>query len=120
MKKVNLENFKMSNSNEAPVANNAKGAFKPIFTATITPAEIETRVTASGDNAGSEYGVLAGATVQTKSKTEQRMVMAFGKSFEDTKGMLVPGQAVELACQYDGGVVRIVGPVREKPVAAAA
>ena len=88
--------------------NNTQRAFRPIFNATITPASIESKTSATGGN----YLLMSGATVAYGNVTQTRTVMAFGKSVADVQGMLAEGQPVELAVQYDGGSVRIVGQVR--------
>lgn len=93
--------------------NASKREFRPIFNATITPKAIETLQTSKGDN----YLKMTGATVEFKDKSQERTVMAFGKSVADVEALLETGKPVELAVQFDGGSVRIVGQVRE-PVAA--
>ena len=96
-------------TNEAP-----RSAFRPIFPATITPASIERKQTAKG----TDYLLMQNATVERDGKDAQtRTAMAFGKSVTDVESMLESGTPVELAVQFDGGTVRIVGPVREKQAA---
>lgn len=93
--------------------NNAR-PFRPIFTATVTPASIENKTSATG----TDYLLLQGATVaRAGQEPKTRTVMVFGKSVDAVQGMLSEGQPVDLAVQYDGGTVRVVGPVRE-PAAA--
>src|SRR3546814_5446898 len=94
-------------------ANNSENAskreFRPIFNATITPQSIETLQTSKGDN----YLKMTGATVAFKDKSQERTVMAFGKSVADVEALLETGKPVELAVQFDGGSVRLVGQVPE-------
>ncbi len=91
-----------------------KSTFKPIFTATITPASIEALTSATG----TPYLKMTGANVAREGKEDQtRTVMAFGKSVDDVRDMLVEGQPAEVAAQYDGGTVKIIGQVRERQAA---
>ncbi|AXK43908.1 hypothetical protein [Erythrobacter aureus] len=92
-----------------------KSTFKPIFAATITPgASIEEKTSATG----TAYIKMTGATVARGDKpAQERTVMAFGKSADAVRDMLVEGQPVELAVQYDGGSVKIIGEVREDQAA---
>ena len=99
--------------NNSNTATATKREYRPIFTATITPQAIETLQTQKGDN----YLKMTGATVAFKDKSQERTVMAFGKSVADVEALLEVGKPVELAVQFDGGSVRIIGQVRE-PVAA--
>lgn len=97
-----------------PETNNNGRQFRPIFSAVITPASIENKTSAKGTG----YLLMQGATVTREGQDPKvRTVMAFGKSVDAVEGMLVEGQPVKLAVQYDGGTVRIVGQVRE-PAAA--
>lgn len=109
--KIGSREFKNMSNTE----NNARG-FRPIFNATVTPASIETKQNAKG----ADYLLLQGATVEFGQKSQSRTVMAFGKSADAVRDVLVAGTPVELAVQLDGGSVRIVGLPREKEVAAAA
>jgi hypothetical protein len=96
--------------------NNNDRGFRPIFNATITPASIETKQSAKG----SDYILMQGATVETSKRSGQRTVMAFGKSAEAVRDLLVSGQAITLAVQYEGGTVRVIGLPREEAPAEAA
>jgi hypothetical protein len=80
--------------------------FSPIFVATITPASVSTRT----DKGGNKYAYLAGATIAQGDKEPKQMTaMAFGKSHTEVAGLLRKGRPVDLAVQYDGGTVKIVG-----------
>lgn len=94
--------------------NNAR-TFRPIFNATVTPAEIETKPSAKG----SDYILMKGAQVAYGDKTSERTVMVFGKSVDAVRDSLESGKSVELAVQFDGGSVRVVGLPREAAPAAA-
>lgn len=100
----------MTDTSNAPRKN-----FRPILRATITPASIE-HLVASGPKQ-TPYIKMSGATVTRGDKTNVRTVMAFGKSADAVRDMLVEGQPVELAVQYDGGTVKIIGEVREPQAA---
>lgn len=99
--------------NDAATATPATREFRPIFNATITPATIEALTTAKGG----PYLKMTGATVAYKDIVQERTVMVFGKSIADVDTMLKPGEPVELAVQYDGGSVKIIGQIREKAAA---
>lgn len=101
--------------NKANTENSNQREYRPIFTATVTPATIEAKKTSKGG----DYLIMRGAQVAFGTKTQERTVMAFGKSIDAVRDMLVEGSPVELAVQFDGGSVRIVGQVREKEAAAA-
>src|SRR3546814_6604454 len=100
------------------LANNSENAskreFRPIFNSTITPQSIETLQTSKSDN----YLKMTGATVAFKDKSQERTVMVFGKSVADVEALLETGKPVELAVQFDGGSVHIVGQVRAAVAAA--
>ncbi len=90
--------------------------FRPIFNATVTPGDsIENLKSATG----TDYIKMTDAAVQTTNGSSQRTVMAFGKSAEDVRDLLVSGEPVELAVQYDGGSVKVIGRPREETPAAA-
>src|SRR3546814_20937890 len=90
-------------------ANNSENAskreFRPIFNATITPQSIETLQTSKGDN----YLKMTGATVAFKDKSQERTVLAFGKSVADVEALIETGKPVELDVHSDRGSVRTVG-----------
>jgi hypothetical protein len=97
--------------------SNAKRQFRPIFTATITPGEV-VRATSS---TGTKYSTMKGSLVEREGKEPQtRTVMAFGKSNAAVARRLRAGRPLTVACQFDGGVVRIVGWVRKPEEVAAA
>lgn len=103
----------MTTENTAP-----RKGFRPIFTATVTPASVRTRTGKNG-----KYTYMAGARVQTANTDNDNVtVMAFGKPHEEVKRALRKGRPVELAVQRDGGVVNVIGFPRAKaePAAAAA
>lgn len=84
--------------------------FAPIFVATVTPANIETREGKNGT-----YAVMQGSTVTQGDRESKTMtVMAFGKSHVDVADILEVGKPVEVAVQYDGGSLKIIGLPREK------
>lgn len=94
--------------------------FKPIFPAIITPGVIEELQ--SDNKKRTIYLRMSGSTFKPEKTDKQehepeesiRTVMAFGRSVEAIRSMLVEGVPVRLACQYDGGSVRAIGPVIEK------
>lgn len=89
----------------------------PIFVATITPGTIETK-TSKG---GAEYLLCAGARFERRDQEPQtRTVMAFGQSATVVRDLLTAGEPVELAVQFDGGTVKVIGAPRERQAAAAA
>jgi hypothetical protein len=80
--------------------------FSPIFVATITPATVSTKTAQNGN----KYAIMKGATIAQEGKEPKEMtVMAFGKSHEAVAKLLRKGRSVDLAVQYDGGTVKIVG-----------
>jgi hypothetical protein len=96
-------------------SNNAR-RFSPIFRATVTPASVSTRT----DKAGNKYAYMAGATIAQEGKEPKTMTtMAFGKSFAEVGKLLRKGRAIELAVQFDGGTVKVVGLPREQTAEAA-
>jgi hypothetical protein len=85
--------------------------FSPIFVATVTPATI---VEGTGKNE-KPYALMQGATYATKSKPAKSVtVMAFGDQLAEVRDSLVSGQSVDLAVQFDGGTLRVVGHPRAK------
>ncbi len=94
--------------------------FKPIFPAMITPGVIEELQ--SNNKKRTVYLRMSGSTFKPEKTDKQeheqdesiRTVMAFGRSVTAVRDMLVEGVPVRLACQYDGGSVRVIGPVIEK------
>lgn len=94
-----------------------QNAFRPIFAATITPgASIENLISTKG----TRYIKMVDATVSREGKEPSvRTVMAFGKSADAVRDKLIEGTPVELAIQFDGGSVKIIGEVRERAAAAA-
>jgi hypothetical protein len=96
-------------------SNNAR-RFSPIFRATVTPATVSTRTDKSGNN----YAFMAGATIAQEGKEPKTMTtMAFGKSYEEVGKLLRKGRSVDLAVQFDGGTVKVIGLPREKVAEAA-
>ena len=89
--------------------------FSPIFTATVTPGSVSTR---SGKNG--KYAVMQNSLIQRDGKDDKTMtVMAFGKPREEVARSLRKGRPVDLAVQYDGGTLRVIGfPRAEEPAAA--
>ena len=85
--------------------------YSPIFVATVTPTSIEKNV---GKN-GADYAVMRGATVQQEGKDDKvRTVMAFGNQLAEVSDALIEGEAVDLAVQYDGGSLKVIGFPRAK------
>ena len=50
---------------------------------------------------------------------QTRTVMAFGPSAKDIRDLLAEGRPVDLAVQFDGGTVKIIGSPRERQAKAA-
>lgn len=91
-------------------------SFSPIFVAEVTAPSIEHL-----DGANGKYMRLRGATlVMPKGKEIVRTVMAFGKSYSDVASLLKPDCREQLAIQFDGPIVRIVGLPRDKTTTSAA
>src|SRR3546814_12441618 len=80
--------FRSMENNANNSENASKREFRPIFNATITPQSIETLQTSKGDN----YLKMTGATVAFKDKSQERTVMAFGKSVADVEALLETGK----------------------------
>lgn len=90
--------------------------FSPIFVATITPTSIETKQSKDG----AAYLLCSGARFERPGQEPQtRTVMAFGQSAKDVRDMLAAGKPVELAVQFNGGTVKVIGAPRERQAAAA-
>jgi hypothetical protein len=86
--------------------------FSPIFSATVIPDKVEPRIAASG-----EAYTRMSATLRRPGKPDmKRTVMAFGKPNMNLRHLLVPGQAVELAIQLNGGSAKIIGLPRPADV----
>lgn len=83
---------------------NAARRFSPTFVATVTPSSVADR---NGRNG--RYTLLKGATIAHKGETKTRTLLAFGQSRDLVANLLDEGIPVDLAVQYDGGVLRIVG-----------
>lgn len=79
--------------------------YRPTFVATVTPTEI-----ASSDTVhGQPYSALRDALVTIRDKpAEVRTLMAFGPSSRIAE-RLEPGVPVELAVQWDGAKLKLVG-----------
>ena len=91
--------------------------FSPIFVATITPTSIETKQSKDG----AAYLLCSGARFERPGQEPQtRTVMAFGQSANDVRDMLAAGKPVELAVQFNGGTVKVIGAPRERQAAVAA
>lgn len=85
--------------------------FSPIFVATITPESIE--IKKSHD--GADYLLCSGAKFERPGQEPQtRTVMAFGRSATDVQKLLTAGQPVELAVQFNGGTIKVIGTPRER------
>ncbi|AXK43853.1 hypothetical protein [Erythrobacter aureus] len=85
--------------------------FSPIFVATVTPASIATGTAKNGN----DYAKMQGATVQQDGKADKTMtVMAFGDQHAEVADHLIEGQPVDLAVQYDGGSLKVIGLPRAK------
>src|SRR3546814_20055300 len=81
--------------------------FSPIFVATVTPATVSTRT----DKSGNKYAYLAGATIaQDGKETKTMTTLAFGKRYAEVGKLPRKGRAVDLAVQFDGGTVKVIGP----------
>lgn len=101
----------MANQNQNTQNNtNAPYRFSPIFPATVTPGPVEILTGAKG-----EYARMRGSKVVSARQPEKTLtVMAFGKSLEDVRDLLEEGSSVDLAVQYDGGSMKIIGLPRPK------
>src|SRR3546814_17784293 len=85
--------------------------YTTLFRSTITPAS----VSASTAKNGNKYAVMKGATIAREGQEAKVMTaMAFGKSHTEVAKLLRKGRSVDLAVQYDGGTVKIVGLPREQ------
>src|SRR3546814_17134690 len=88
--------------------------FSPIFVATITPESIE--IKKSHD--GADYLLCSGAKFERPGQEAQtRTVMAFGRSAADVHKLLTTGKPVELAVQFNGGTIKVIGTPRERQAA---
>lgn len=87
-------------------------AFAPIFHATLTPSNIISGVAANGRG----YVTMRETFVQQAGKKDKTVtVTAFGKQLAEVRDLLVEGQPVELAVQFDGwNSLKIVGLPRDK------
>ncbi len=95
---------------ELNIMTNAR-RFSPIFVATVTPAAIAIAT----DKNGNDYAKMQGSTVQQDGKADKTMtVMAFGNQHAEVADHLVEGQPVDLAVQFDGGTLKVIGLPREK------
>ena len=83
--------------------------FSPIFVATVTPASVSTRTGKNG-----KYALMQGATVQYGETRKEMTVMAFGKSRDEVASKLRKGRPVDLAVQFDGGTMKVIGFPLEK------
>ncbi|AXK43909.1 hypothetical protein [Erythrobacter aureus] len=93
------------------MSNATARRFQPIFPALIVPETVEALRTAKG----ADYTRMTGAQVLRKGKAPiTRTVMAFGRSHDAVKNLLVPGKPVELAVQHDGGSIKVIGLPRAK------
>lgn len=83
--------------------------FSPIFVATITPSSIETK----RSKTGADYLLCTGARFEREGREPQtRTAMAFGQSAQTVHDLLTPGEPCELAVQFDGGTIKIIGAPR--------
>lgn len=90
--------------------------FSPIFVATVTPASIETKKASNGD----EYLICRSATFSRPGhEPEARTLMAFGQSAQSVRDLLNAGTPVELAVQFNGGTVKMIGAPRPAQAKAA-
>lgn len=95
-----------------------KGKFRPIVNGTITPTELVEDSFVNSRGGTTRYFKMLGAGFQQDGKQPTtRTVMAFGKSADAVRDQMLAGEPVRLAVQYDGGTVRIIGPVIEKDAA---
>lgn len=83
---------------------NAARRYTPTFVATVTPSSVATRTGKNG-----RYVLLKDAEIAHKGNTMTRTVMAFGQSRDAVAKLLHKNRPVDLAVQFDGGTVRIVG-----------
>lgn len=85
--------------------------YSPIFSATVTPDSVEP-LTTSG---GAAYTRMTGATIHRNGRPDQiRTVLAFGRPNNEVQHLLAPGKPVELAVQFDGGSLKVIGLPRAK------
>ncbi len=89
--------------------------FTPVFVATITATSVATKVSKNG----ADYLISPDAEfLRDGQPAQRRTVMAFGQSVEKVRDLLVPGEPVELAVQFDGGTIKALGAPRPKQKAA--
>src|SRR3546814_793953 len=88
--------------------------FSPYFAATITPESIESKKS----HDGADYLLGSGAKFERPGQEAQtRTVMAFGRSAADVHKLLTTGKPVELAVQFNGGTIKVIGTPRERQAA---
>ncbi|AXK43818.1 hypothetical protein [Erythrobacter aureus] len=90
--------------------------FQPIFTATVTPGSVSTR---NGKNGKYVVSQKSQFTTAKNDQPREITLMAFGKGFEAIQGKLRKGRAIDLAVQFDGGSLKVIGLPREEAPAAA-
>ena len=90
----------------------AKRKFSKIFPATITFGD---EVVISETKKEVVYAMSRMASIQhPNGQVKNRTVMAFGDQLNEVKDAIFPGNTVELAVQYEGGTVKVVGfPLEE-------
>lgn len=91
--------------------------FSPIFVATITASNVETKVSGKG----ARYLLCREATFARRGRPAQkRTVMSFGPAADKLRGLLQTGKPIDLAVQYDGGTIKALGVPRPQQVRAGA
>ena len=93
----------------------ANRKFSPIFNATITFGAVATSV---GKNKA-EYAKSVSDVTLPDGQTVQRTVMAFGDQLASVKPVVSEGNTAELAVQFDGGTLKVIGYPRPKAAAEA-
>src|SRR3546814_7367125 len=67
---------------------------------------------------GADYLLCSGAKFERPGQEAQtRTVMAFGRSAADVHKLLTTGKPVELAVQFNGGTIKVIGTPRERQAA---
>lgn len=91
--------------------------FSKIFTAQVSFGD---DVTVSQDRRKSVYGRAGAAVKLPDGQVVNRTVMAFGNQLVSVQPDFVPGNVVDLAVQFDGGTLKVIGYPREQATAKAA
>lgn len=81
--------------------------YSKIFTATVTFGD---NVTISETKKASIYAKSPESKIEhPDGQVKDRTVMIFGDQLNEVQDSVFPGNTVELAVQYDGGTVKVIG-----------